>query len=417
MKFIFSIVAILISLIPAYSQGIDLSVAQQKKLLRLYRPHLHGGRYATSTHGILRQMVIGRPLKRRDQRLKKISIPIKTYKNMAVEVRYFIQKTQNSNDLRPLVVLINPLFSTFSMRQMQFIANYFIKSGAHVLEFENTWTSSFAKNKNYPFVPGDMWNEARMQLEILKSFTKNKLGGPTQISKVVLIGASYGSFLASVMKAYDAISERPLIQGPTVLLSPPHDILNSMKNLDRQHQEVLAHKSSLSCYFPQKFLTLLKRGLLAQDFNQKPLNEKCAKAFLVNFGFFGQLKRIVKMINKSKRLHLSRKKIKQITFESYAQDIAKLQPSTNFPKEETNIGYWMNLSKLNNYDRFIIVTTKDDNINERMDFKDNRYYNFTNSNTLLLPTGGHLGYAGVQLSNSTWMQELLTVIKQIIEKN
>jgi len=303
------------------------------------------------------------------------------------------------------------------MRQMQFIANYFIKSGAHVLEFENTWTSSFAKNKNYPFVPGDMWNEARMQLEILKSFTKNKLGGPTQISKVVLIGASYGSFLASVMKAYDAISERPLIQGPTVLLSPPHDILNSMKNLDRQHQEVLAHKSSLSCYFPQKFLTLLKRGLLAQDFNQKPLNEKCAKAFLVNFGFFGQLKRIVKMINKSKRLHLSRKKIKQITFESYAQDIAKLQPSTNFPKEETNIGYWMNLSKLNNYDRFIIVTTKDDNINERMDFKDNRYYNFTNSNTLLLPTGGHLGYAGVQLSNSTWMQELLTVIKQIIEKN
>lgn len=410
MKFISLIVFLVLGLVSTHVFGVELSANQKEELLRIYKPHLHGGRYASATHGILRQMVIGRPLKRKDQRLTKNSIKLAKHKNLAIDVRYFIQPSKDNKHPRPLVVLINPLFSTFMLRQMQAVANYFIQNGAHVLEFENTWTKGFAKNKNYPFIPGDMWNEARMQLEILNSFTNNKLGGTEHISQVVLIGASYGSFLAAAMKAYDTQSDQPLIQGPTLLLSPPHDIFNSMRNLDRQHQEVLAEKNFRRCFLPHNFLGLLERGFLVKEFNQKPMEENCAKRFLVQFGFFGQLKRIVKMLNKTKHLHLSREKINHITFESYAQDIAKLKPTTEFPHEETNIGYWMNISKQSGYDRFVVVTTVDDNINEGLHFADNRYYDFTNTNTIVLPTGGHLGYTGVMLSDSTWMQELLKKI-------
>jgi hypothetical protein len=389
----------------------ELSAEDKKELLRIYRPHLREGRYASATHGILRQIVMGQPLKGNDQRLKKLQIPAGKNKDFDITVRHFIQPQKSDFDRRPLVVLVNPLFSTFAMRQMQATAHYFIQAGAHVLEFENTWTTDYAKNKKYPFIPGDMWNEAKLQLEVMHSFLNENLGGEKQVSQVILIGASYGSFLAAAMKAYDSMSEKPLILGPTLLLSPPHDILNSLKNLDRQHNEVLEDKSSRSCFLPQRFFSILKRGLFTRDFNQKPLDEKCAKNFLVRIGFFGQLKKIVNLLNKTKNLDLSEEAINNISFESYVKDIAKLKPSTQFPEEETNIGYWMSLSKNHSYDRFIVVTTKDDNINEGLNFAENLYYDFTNSNTIILPTGGHLGYAGVELENSTWMQELLNKIK------
>ena len=388
----------------------ELSEENKKELLRIYRPHLKEGRYASTTHGLLRQIILGQPLKRKDQRLKKLQIPFGKNNDFDITVRHFIQPQKNYFAPRPLVILVNPLFSTFAMRQMQATANFFIQAGAHVLEFENTWTSEYAKNKKYPYIPGDIWNESKLQLEIMNSFINNKLGGRKQITEVILIGASYGSFLAAVMKAYDAMLERPLILGPTILLSPPHDILTSLKNLDRQHKEVLEDKDSRSCFLPQKLLSILKRGLLTGDFNQKPLDEKCAKNFLVRVGFFGQLNKIVKLLNKTKNLDLSKETMNNLSFESYVKGIAKLKPSTQFPQEETNIGYWMNLSNSHSYDRFIVVTTKDDNINEGLNFTDNRYYDFTNSNTIILPTGGHLGYTGVELENSTWMQELFKMI-------
>lgn len=333
-------------------------------------------RYSTALFAIAREMIVVKET----VKFTEVEISTPYLKDGPLK----IQLHKSANEVAPLAIIMNPLFSGDFQDQMLRFKEFYAKKGYHVLVFPNTWSPEYL-NHNPSFFPGDIWTEAKMHLELFDQLIDGKIGRG-RVRGVTLIGLSYGAFLGGVVKAYDQRRSRPLIDGPTLLLNPPHDIVHSLRTIDRQVTEV-GLIDGAKCLLNGGLAAIVAAAFKVGDYNEAKLNEACAKYLLTTVGFDLILKYSIASLNFSKKLGLSAKEIAAVTFENYIHKIAKLKPSPS----DSDLGYWLSEARKNGYGKILVVNSKDDSINEGNDLKINPYFKFTAQTLLSMPTGGHTG--------------------------
>ena len=363
-------------------------------LTNKYVPQVHpegiDNRYSAAVYGLTREMVKYETISIKPTKLELTS----KFMNGTLPVNLYIAKNGTTIKRAPIAIILNPLYSGEFTGQMNRFIQYFGAKGYHVLVFMNPWSSDVT-SKNPKFMIGDVWREAEMHIEIIDQVIAQRIGA-NNVSGGTLVGLSYGAFLSSIVKAYDQKRANPVIDGPTLLLSPPHDILKSIKNLDRQITE--SSGLAFNCVLKGNAFSLLGQAKDKTDYNDTNIDETCAKFVMSFVGFQATLKMTVNNLNNSKNLGLSLAQIASVTYESYMRDIAKLNPTV----KETDLGHWMSESKLLGYNKFLVVASADDNINEGVALRNfSYYYLFNTSNSVLLPTGGHTGFRAARSTDTT----------------
>ncbi len=378
-------------------------VALTGKYITQVHPQGIDNRYSAAVYGLTREMIKYETISIAPTRLELTS----KFMNGLLPVQLHIAKNGSSVKRAPIAVILNPLYSGEFTGQMNRFIQYFGSKGYHVLVFMNPWSGDVT-SKNPKFMIGDVWKEAEMHIEIMDQVIAQRIG-KDNVSGGTLVGLSYGAFLGSIVKAYDQKRTNPVIDGPTLLLSPPHDILKSIKNLDRQIRD--SSGLAFNCILKANALTLMSDAKNKTDYNDTNIDETCAKFVMSFVGFQATLKITVANLNDSKKLGLSLSQIASVTYESYMRDIAKLNPTV----KETDLGHWMSESKLYGYDKFLVVASADDNINEGVALRNfSYYYGFNTSNSVLLPTGGHTGFRAARSTDTTCGQDWTTCMLNLV---
>jgi hypothetical protein len=384
---------------PNYLEAIKNRKLKLNKLKREFIPQLSkttvDNRYSTAVFGMLKESlnhtIIDIPYEKIDLESSYFNsgkMPVqlhisrkKLYKGL------FASKKNKRSKVRkaPLAIIINPMYSGDYINQMTRFIEFFGKKGFHVLVFFNTWSLDMM-NENPRFMPGNMYVEAEAHLKAVHNVIDNYIG-KDNVSGATLIGASYGSFLAPVLKNYDQRSrKKPLINGPTISFNPPFDIFNSLANLDHQAEEALIHEEK--CVQKGGLVKVFWEIFTKDYYKDTDLDEDCTKFFLSRIGFKMTLELTLESINKAKNLGYEPEELKKISYMDYINDFSDI----NIKKPgQTHIGYWMAATKKRGYNDFLIVTSRDDSINDGLSLFDYPSYYFGKHNTIMLPTGGHTG--------------------------
>jgi predicted alpha/beta-fold hydrolase len=335
-------------------------------------------RYSTALFGAAREIVQYQTI---TTAYKNVYVPTPYLKNGNLLVR--IHKSKNAK--APLAILLNPLYSDQFAYQMERLMEFYGKKDYHVMVFMNTWSPEVL-SKNPSFFPGDIWTEGKMHLELVDKLVTEQFGGRTNIAGATLAGISYGAFMSTIVKAYDQRRANPLITGPTLVINPPHNILQSMKNIDKQIDSI-NELDILNCTFSGGFLGLVQQAQTVDDYNKTNLSESCSKYLFTRVGFQITLINAVTTMNTPKSLGLTLSQISNMRYNTYMTQVAKLTP----PTAEADIGYWMADAKSRGYDKFTVLISADDSINEGNNLANNIYYNYNNTSLIMVPTGGHTG--------------------------
>lgn len=375
---------------------------KSKELVEEFIPQINpaGGdnRFSTALFAIAREMITVKET----EKFTDIEIPTGFLKDGPLVVQLHL----SADPKAPLAIVMNPLFSGDFQDQMLRFKEYYAKRGYHVIAFPNPWSPEYLKH-NPSFFPGDIWTEAKMHLELFDYVIDNKIGRD-KIKGVTLVGVSYGAFLGGVVKAYDQKRVRPLIDGPTLLINPPHDMVHSLRTIDRQVSEV-SLKDGGKCLLNGGLLGIIKAAMKISDYNQSKINEACAKYFLTTVGFNLAMKYSVSTLNKSKNLGLSAKEIASMTFSKYIEMVAKMKPNDT----DSDLGFWLNEARRFGYEKMLVVNSVDDSINEGNDLSANKYFHFSAQNLITLPTGGHTGLREAKTKASCgpeWINCLLKAV-------
>lgn len=361
-------------------------------------------RYSTAIFGMAKESL---KYNTTDLSYETLQIPTQYMNNGMGSLVVQLYKSRDSSLRKaPLAVVLNPLYSGEFDSQMTRYIDYFGKRGFHVLVVVSPWSPDVT-TRSPDFMPGDVWTEARMIMEVTDKVVRENLGREN-VRGATLIGMSYGAFLAAIVKSYDARTEQPLIDGPTVLLNPPHDIIHSLKNIDRQVSETTQY--AFECILGGGINGLVTQILEAQDYNSVDWDETCSKYSFTQAGFNATLVATVGILNLTKDLGLTTSEVLEVTYETYLYDLAKINPKAG----ESDLGYWMAESKMRGYSKFIVLSSDDDNINEGNNLNQNSYYNFNDSNWVRLTKGGHTGFRSQKSKNpncgSDWNHCLMNAI-------
>lgn len=291
----------------------------------------------------------------------------------------------------PLAILLNPMFSGVFEGQMVRFLDFFAARGYHVAVFMNTWSKSITDQKP-KFFPGDVIREASLNMELIDYVVNNKIGR-ANITGATMVGLSYGAFMSSVVKSIDSHRENPLIDGPTLVLEAPTDISRSAENIDRQLEEVAADTAKCT----KANISFFAQMLIHSDFNKISNDENCAKQLFLTVGFHDRFHDMLRKFNDAKKLGLSEEQLKSMTFKSYVDGLVKQNVQPGY----SDVGYWISDAQKTGYNKFLVLTTLDDNINEGTDLRTNAYARFDNSNLIVLPRGGHTGFRAMKSSDPT----------------
>lgn len=346
-------------------------------------------RYAAALYGMAKEVLQFQSI---DIQFESIEVATQFLNNGSSKLPVQIFKSgTNKIKKAPLAIIVNPLYSGEFAYQMNRYIEYFGQRGFHVAVIASPWSPDVLSR--FPtFMPGDVWTEAKMIMEVVDKVARLNIG-LENISGTTMVGLSYGAFLSAVVKYYDSKTEQPIIDGPTILLNPPHDIIHSLKNIDRQVQE--SASVGASCLLSGGFNQLLAKVLSSQSFTEADLNENCSKYFFTTIGFRATLMASVGYLNLTKNLGLSASEVFNITYEQYINDVAKISPKAG----ESDLGYWLAESKSRGYTKFIVLSSEDDNINENKSLANNLHFNFDDSNWIRLQKGGHTGFRASKSRN------------------
>jgi hypothetical protein len=347
------------------------------------------GTFGASVHGIFREIKRFRKI---ETSYETPSIVSQFLRSGGLRVQLHIERRPDGRPApAPLAIVLNPIFGENAYAQMNRYIDFFGKRGYHVVVFQSTFADAVTA-MNPTFFPGDLAQEATMHHQVIQSVIHTRIG-PANVTGATLVGLSYGSFLGAVLKAQDAGLEHPLINGPVLLLNPPFDILHSMNNLDRYVRE--AHEQGdthcFSAIRPWKvtdFARLLGQGFLNPDASTASIDESCAKGMLSVLGFQGRLEHAAEQLSDSREdVRLSRHEIRNITFDTYINRIARVPNLMG----DSRLSHWLGLAKDRGFDRFLILGSSDDFINTGYDLRDDPSEFYSPEHMMMVPTGGNTG--------------------------
>jgi hypothetical protein len=264
-----------------------------------------------------------------------------------------------------LVVLIPGIFADYQSNTTRRLASLLYKAGNHVLVFSNPMSTRSLRSRPN-FHPLSPFKESMV---IYRAITKtlNKLNN---VKSINILGSSYGAFLSAIISNINMHSPSPLNISKYTLISPPYNLKESLRNIDR------LISLSLSTDSMNRYLMLLKLYAKLCDIERVlPSDEKGFKKLIGYFAFYLKLKRLLKETIPGKR--------KSIAFIDYLK-IYNGGVFTWISTERGNIDFWINRARREGFTSFRILSSDDDIINTIGVWDDRE-------DVLLLRGGGHNG--------------------------
>jgi hypothetical protein len=278
------------------------------------------------------------------------------------------------------------------------VVKVFLRRGYHVVTLPSPmsldWINSRTKTAAL-----DLSSEADVAYRSMRAMISAI--GRARISTTHLVGESYGSFLAAVVAAKDAMSRDPLFDSDTssvTMISPPLSFPKAFKKIDGYADDSQAHwdakyegKTSVGAILD---IVLAKRAIsfsaeTIQDsmtiFAHKGFKEEAARS-VIRFSEVWGLEG-VNPEGLSKREWVNRLRLKDALGRISSQGAAFLADPVR-----SDIGYWLALAARSGSKAAIrLVAAKDDPLNDLADWHGNPHFDLSGHATLL-QNGGHYGF-------------------------
>jgi len=297
---------------------------------------------------------------------------------------------------RPLIVLLSGAFSESDSDINRYIAKLFYKQGYHVAAVPNTWAQDVLLNKP-KFTLVDPVEEARFILSLLPGIKKRF--GEENITKVHVVGQSYGAFLALVVDYLDKTENESQIDGEFTLLSPPIRFDYAFNQLDyylnKSENEYFSYCESL-LHKPKLLLSLISSDSEEQ---LKPELKECSESWVVWQGFHLPLAEADEIISHQLHRRIRFKARDQLKRRDFRMNpiLRKHFPEVDLTEEKYDLLYWVN--KMNDLDiknyRFLLAEN-----DFLLDLASQVYplkTKLDENQVMVLDWGGHLGYKPTEL--------------------
>lgn len=134
------------------------------------------------------------------------------------------------NGRAPLVVILNGTFGRADNNFANLWTSWLEQAGNHVLTFDSVMSKSFVEASHHG-VPGNLAAEAKVAAQVIDAFLKQS-GASAKVSKIGLVGISYGGTLALQMARLDQENELPFKLAAVRAYSAPVSFAESIRKLD-----------------------------------------------------------------------------------------------------------------------------------------------------------------------------------------
>jgi len=340
-----------------------------------------------------------------DDTPKDISVSLYQAPNTDTEQKYLTVKIQLKLDAdkkplkAPLMILIPGAFANLDDNSAINWSHRFIQLGFHVLTVPNPWGVDFVSHKANIKL-GDFMKEAQSLYQSIRYSVEYLEKREILEGEISLIGLSYGAFLSAMIKAFDAESFNPIIDGNVTLFAPPFSLGRTLELLDEAIDEVrqdYLDTNLLLVYYKLKMVCMLGT---VDDLTQ--IRRHDSKGIVTRFAFHEEMIRSLTLYNQVWNLDLIPKKRKDreawrigMDFNTYFSRYAP-ELLANLNSEKSNVSYWIQRSINRGFNNIRLHTAEDDFLN------DEKVWPTFRRDFYLVDRGGHLGYQYLP-----WLEELV----------
>ena len=321
-------------------------------------------------------------------------IPDSHFRSGGLHVEVELQrKLDLSVKTAPLVITLPGIFSGYKEGAARRTTRDYGRRGYHVIFPPNPWSKDFI-GEVPNFNPGSLKDEATVVLSILDSAIEKI--GVEHISRVEIVGESYGALLASAVFQMDQARTQPKIDGSLTLMSPPLDMNQAIINLDQGVDRTQALYSE-ECVGIEATLSLAESLLLHSV--QSKMGEKtqlCSEP-LVFHSFQERLVASIELLHSLKNIGtIPEDKVARAQWEKdfrFAMVVPEFTPeNAPYLKDGTvSLLHWLGLLSPNSLSRVRVLTAQDDFLNVGLSWPVGAGI-ITPQNLMELPWGGHTGY-------------------------
>lgn len=320
----------------------------------------------------------------------------------------------------PLMVLLPGIFTSSDDNASLALATAFHKQGYHVVIVPNGWSREFIDKSLRPM--GDLDYESDVVLRVIRQF-QARLRQAGALGRTQMLGVSYGGFVGSMVAYRDTHEGHNLIDGQVILLGAPLNMRWAMQNLDSQMDD--------SEEFAQQrngFADLLSKNFFCNQYEKLELNNsqpdghekfkshgQVARHLVIQQGFRKYLKDAVTQIDGNEypnhKLPLLIPDMaesqdysswsQQVRFNRYFEDYDLQDLLNKYSNEKAFLSYWVNGANQYAENKVLVMEATNDFLNEKIPLKTMQ------EALLMLPRGGHVGYAAWE-----WTQNLIFYMLQ-----
>lgn len=313
-----------------------------------------------------------------------------------------LQRDRSGQPLKRPLVFFTPGFASGHLTHwaVSAIVRYY-HLGYHVVTLPNPVSVAWVSQK-YRGAPGDALQESKTLHSVMNEVRRHI--GDEHISVIYLAGESHGSFMTSLVAALDtemvAPAEKLLSDNSKIMLeSPPHIFLETLNRLDNA---IDASKAIYDkrCYGIMAKVRVIASQLLHDEASEQgEIVNECSEAIVLHDGFKEKLFEVAEAYAEAHNLDFIpqdkkaraqwRMNLRMVPFfrDHSPASYALLQdPKLN------NLGYWLSIVRSNSNVQIYVAGAVDDFLNDPTLWKSNPYFKFDDSNLLLYPWGGHMGF-------------------------
>lgn len=306
-------------------------------------------------------------------------------------------------NIRNLAIILPGIFQSFDHGLPKILAKKLISLGYHVVTFPSPF-SDYYLGRYSTFNTGNYIDEMKIYYDAIKSI--KRIYGD-KFDKIHLVGASYGTFMSSLILAHDKDN---LINGMTTLFSPQESMLTGLTYLDQYSFNSNFNNAPGVCsdligdVFTtdiQKFTLNLIRRYHFHKVNSNPrfyqyITDRSTIHYEIALDILGDEINNPKLIdNLNEQSSLIKAFFKSMGF---WDTVKKYIPeSLHYYENDTDsITYWLKKVKENKSHTFRVFITEDDftsPISEWLDSDEDTLWLINSSQTIIRKNGSHLGYA------------------------
>jgi pimeloyl-ACP methyl ester carboxylesterase len=296
--------------------------------------------------------------------------------------------TSGPNEITKTAPLLVILPGIFGPRASKISAGYYQKfeRDHHMLVVPNPWSIE-AASKLPTRPPGDIRSEASQTLEIIRYAVQSL--GEGKVTRVEILGVSYGAFLSVVTASLSDRLGGPRIDQITVI-SPP--LLGGDSALRLDQMTLMESGGGTKCGFKEQLSTSLDLATASKQADLSDKSVACAR-LLVLVEFQNDLKALIKVLRKQFP-GLGSVVFNDQLFTQYLNAF----PDLDITLQDEGPGalrYWVREVEKRGPARFRILSARDDFLNDPRDWEAVRSeLTHPDSEFLLLNWGGHVGFMG-----------------------